>query len=332
MPSKSLIAIGLLCAARQVLAQRPPPSLGTAASFAVLGSTVTSSGPTVVTGNLGAKSISGFPSGVVLLGTTLRDIADPLRDAANAYEDLRGRTCEQPLQGDGLASHVYCSATPFTLQGTLTLDAHGDPNAVWIFQLGAGLTTAAGSAVRVINGGWEGNVFWQVGGQALLGEQSTLAGSIIASGGILMRDGASLSGRALVLNGAVTLSASYVSICCRSIAVINPAASTASVLQPFNVRFTQAGGSAPVAFTVAAGTLPPGLTLGTDGTLSGMTSQSGVFPLTVRATDGSHCAGSSAVYVLVVVGASTPAMSQSALLMLAIFLGGMGAAFSARAR
>src|SRR4051812_42316913 len=130
MPSKCLIAIGLLCAARPVLAQRPPPSLGTAASFAVLASTVTSSSQTVVTGNLGGKSIHGFPPGVVLLGTTLHDIADPLRDAAAAYEDLRTRTCDQTLQGDGLAPRVYCSTSPFTLQGTLTLDAHNDPNAV----------------------------------------------------------------------------------------------------------------------------------------------------------------------------------------------------------
>src|SRR5437660_9633139 len=111
MSSKCLIVIGLLCAARPVLAQRPPPSLGTAASFAVLASTVTSSDSTVVTGNLGGKSIHGFPPGVVLLGTTLHDIDDPLRDAAAAYNDLASRTCD-PLQGDGLAPRVYCSATP----------------------------------------------------------------------------------------------------------------------------------------------------------------------------------------------------------------------------
>src|SRR5438874_9633299 len=118
MSSKRLIVIGLLCAAQPVLAQRPPPSLGTAASFAVLASTVTSSGSTIVTGNVGGNSIHGFPPGVVLLGTTIHDIADPLRDAAAVYEDLRDRPCGQPLQGDGLAPHVYCSASLFTLEGT----------------------------------------------------------------------------------------------------------------------------------------------------------------------------------------------------------------------
>src|SRR4051812_32378600 len=133
MSSKSLIVIGLICAARPVLAERPPPSLGTAASFAVLASTVTNSDSTVVTGNLGGKSIHGFPPGVVLLGTTLHDIDDPLRDAAAAYNDLATRTCNGAVGGDNLPPGVYC-ATPFTSQNTLTLDANGDPNAVWIFR------------------------------------------------------------------------------------------------------------------------------------------------------------------------------------------------------
>src|SRR3954471_22291060 len=102
MPSKHLIAIGLLCAARPLLAQRPPPSLGTAASFAVLASTVTTSGPTVVTGNLGGHSIAGFPPGVVLLGTTIGGIAAPLHDSAAAYDDLAARPCDHLMQGDNL--------------------------------------------------------------------------------------------------------------------------------------------------------------------------------------------------------------------------------------
>jgi hypothetical protein len=283
-----------------LLAQRPPPSLGTAASFAVLASTVTSSGATVVTGNLGGKSIHGFPPGVVLLGTTLHDIADPLRDAAAAYEDLRTRTCEQTLQGDGLAPRVYCSATPFTLQGTLTLDAHNDPNAVWIFQLGGGLTTAPASAVRVINGGWEGNVFWQVNGQAAIGDGTAFIGNVLASKGITFNAGASLSGRALVLDGAATLTGNNVSLCCKPIEVFNPGNSTATANAAFSATFTQTGGTAPVTFALGSGTLPNGFSLSTDGTLFGSTTQLGAFAITVRATDATHCTGTSATYVLVV--------------------------------
>src|SRR3954452_4173320 len=248
MSSKSLIVIGLLCAARPVLAERLPPSLGTAASFAVLAPTVTSSGSTVVTGNVGGNTTHGFPPGVVILGTILHDINDPLRDAAAAYEDLRARTCDGSLQGDGLAPHVYCSATLFTLDGTLTLDAHGDPNAVWIFQMRAGFTAAPGSAVRVINGGWEGNVFWQVNGEAVLGDRTAFIGNVIASKGITFNAGASLSGRALVLDGTATLSGNNVSLCCKQIEVRNPANASATANTQFTAVFRQTGATAPFTF------------------------------------------------------------------------------------
>jgi len=290
---------GLICAARPAQAQRPP-SLGTAASFAVLASTVTSSGSTVVTGNLGGHSIAGFPPGEVLLGTKISGITAPLRDSAAAYDDLRTRSCVNQLEGDGLAPGVYCQALPFALQGTLTLDAKGDPNAVWIFQMGAGLTAASGSAVRVINGGWEGNAFWQVSGQAVLGQDTAFIGNVLASKGITLGARATLSGRALVLDGGVSLSGNNVSLCCKPIEVINPVTTTAGVLSPFNVRFTQTGGADPVTFTLGSGTLPAGLLLAANGTLSGAASQCGTFPITVRATDANHCAGVGATYTLTV--------------------------------
>src|SRR3954453_7854996 len=298
MSSKRLIVIGLLCAARPVLAERPPPSLGTAGGFAVLAPTVTSSGSTVVTGNLGGKSIHGFPPGVVLLGTTLHEISDPLRDAAAAYEDLRARTCDGSLQGDGLAPHVYCSATPFTLDGTLTLDAHGDPNAVWIFQRRAGFTAASRSAVRVINGGWEGNVFWQVNGEAVLGKGTAFIGNAIASKGTTFGDGASLSGRALVLDGAAALTSNSISLCCKQIEVRNPANTSATANTTFSETFTSS--VTDVTFALATGTLPTGLQLFPNGTLSGTPVEIGTFPITVRATDATNCSGTSATYVLTV--------------------------------
>jgi len=305
MPSKSLIAIGLLCAARQVLAQPPPPAFGPAASFAVLASTVTSSGLTVVTGNLGGNTITGFPPGTVMLGTTLRhgDIAEPLRDAAAVYEDLRTRTCDHALPSDDLVpKHVYCSsAAPFTVDGTLTLDAHGDANAFWIFQLGNGLTVAPKSAVRVINGGWEGNVFWQVNGQAVIGDGTAFIGNILASKGITFSPGASLSGRALVLGGAATLSGNNVSLCCKLIEVSNPANNTAVANVEFSATFAQTGATAPFTFALASGTLPVGLHLTESGTLFGTTLELGRFPITVRVTDATHCTGTSATYVLHVV-------------------------------
>jgi hypothetical protein len=300
MPSKSLITIGLLCTAGELLAQQLPPSLRTAASFAVLASTVTSSGATVVTGNLGGNAIHGFPPGHVLLGKTLSngDIATPSHDAAAVYDDLRLRPCEHSLEGDQLPQGVYCSADPFTLEGTLTLDANHDPNAFWILQLPTGLTTAPDSAVRVINGGWEGNVFWQIDGKAVLGDNTVFIGNVLASKGITMGAGATLSGRALVLNGAATLSGNNVSLCCHNIMVTSPIVTDATEAAAFSERFTQEGAITPVSFALGSGVLPRGLTLHTDGTLSGTPTETGTFTITVRATDATNCLGISSTYTL----------------------------------
>jgi hypothetical protein len=91
------------------------------------------------------------------------------------------------------------------LTGTVTLDAQGDPNAVFIFQIGSALTTASGSTVALINGANPCNVFWQIGSSATLGTGSTFAGNILALTSITVTTGVTLNGRALARNAAVTL-------------------------------------------------------------------------------------------------------------------------------
>jgi hypothetical protein len=91
------------------------------------------------------------------------------------------------------------------LTGALTLDAQGDPNAVFVFQAGSTLITAAASQVRLVNGAQACNVFWKVGSSATLGTSTVLAGNILALTSISMNDGVTLNGRALARNGAVTL-------------------------------------------------------------------------------------------------------------------------------
>jgi len=91
------------------------------------------------------------------------------------------------------------------LTGDLALDAMGDPNAVWVFQTGSTLTTASDSSVGMINGGQALNVFWQVGSSATLGSTTRFSGNIIADQSITLVTGAGLLGRALALNGGVTM-------------------------------------------------------------------------------------------------------------------------------
>lgn len=104
-----------------------------------------------------------------------------------------------------LTPGVYCFNTSAGMTGDLVLDALGNPNAIWIFQIGSTLTTATDSSVVLTNGGQGGNVYWQVGSSATIQTRTQFKGNILASGSITCNAGASLFGRALALNGGVTL-------------------------------------------------------------------------------------------------------------------------------
>src|SRR4029077_13531918 len=111
----------------------------------------------------------------------------------------------QDLGGKTLLPGVYCFSNSAQLTGTLTLDAQGDPNAVFLFKIGSTLTTASAASVLLINSASNCGVFWQVGTSATLGTGTALQGTIAALSSITLNTGASLNGRALARNGAVTL-------------------------------------------------------------------------------------------------------------------------------
>lgn len=215
----------LLSSACSLAAAQVAPSLGQADSFSVLGgSTVTSTGPTVVLGNLGlspGSAVVGFPPGIVTNGAI--HISDALAQGAQsdttaAYVSLAGQASNldltgQDLGGLTLTSGVYTFNSSAQLTGTLTLDAQGDPAAVFIFQIGSSLTTASAANVVVINDAGSCNVFWQVGSSATLGTGSKLVGNIIALSDITLTTGASVEGRVLARNGAVTLDSNTFTAC-----------------------------------------------------------------------------------------------------------------------
>jgi len=211
----------LLCGASPASAQTAP-SLGSAQSFAVLGgSTVTNTGPTVVTGDLGVSpgsAVIGFPPGLVLSGTIHAANAFALsaqNSVTTAYNSLASQACTQDLTGQNLGgltltAGVYCFSTSAQLTGTLTLNAQGNANAVFIFKIGSTLTTASGSSVLLINGGSPCNVFWQVGSSATLGTTTSFVGNILALASITLTTGARVTGRTLARTGAVTLDSNTV--------------------------------------------------------------------------------------------------------------------------
>jgi Ice-binding-like len=202
--------------------------LGSAQTFPVLGATtVTNTGPTVVTGDLGVSpgtAITGFPPGVVLGGAIhAADLvaAQAQGDAGMANARLRAMTCPpiNNLTGQVLGTDVltlppgvYCFNTSAQLTGTLSLTGAGP----WVFQIGSTLTTASNSVIVVADAGQNcsgSNVFWQVGSSATLGTGTRFAGNILALASITMTTGVSVSGSAIALTGAVTMDTNTVAIC-----------------------------------------------------------------------------------------------------------------------
>lgn len=194
-------------------------ALGAASTFSVLAATgVDNTDATTMTGDLGvspADAVSGFPPGIVGGMMHAGDSAAGLaRDALDtAYADAAGRAAHTSFDGvlGGRTFHigVHHTTAAMALTGTVTLDAEGDPDAIFIFQTDGALNTAANSQVVLANGAQASHVFWQVSGAAGTGASSTFAGTILASGAITLGAGCQLTGRALSL-GTVTLAGNVI--------------------------------------------------------------------------------------------------------------------------
>jgi hypothetical protein len=199
-------------------------NLGTANNFSVLaGSTITSTGATAINGgNVGVSpgsAITGFPPATVTPPyTTFSAGAVPAQaetDLTAAYNTAAGLAPTRVLTGTDLGGltltpGVYFFSSSAQLTGTLTLNDQGNPDAVFVFQIGSTLTTASASSVVTINAGGSStpgmSVFWQVGSSATLGTTTAFEGNILALASITADTGATdLDGRLLAINGAVTM-------------------------------------------------------------------------------------------------------------------------------
>ncbi len=268
----ALFTLALAPTTAQAIATEVP--LGTLQSVAVLGGqSVTNTGNSVINGDLGVSpgtSITGFPPGIVngAVNPTNAVAAQNQSDLTVAYNNAAGQPADATETGDlgglTLTPGVYNSPSSIGLTGTLTLNAQGNPDAVWIFQVGSTLTTASGSTVALINGASPCNVFWQIGSSATLGTQTNFTGTILALTSISANTGATIAGRALARNGSVTLDTNTIT---RPQCATTTTGTTGNTTATTGTTGTTTGSTGTTGTTTGA----TGTTTGTTGTTTGTT-------------------------------------------------------------
>jgi hypothetical protein len=305
----SIKKLGLLLGFALCLKAQLPVPLGTAGSFAVLaGAGVTNTGNTVVNGNLGTSptlAVVGFPPGIVINGsiyTGAGSLAGTAQgDLTAAYNNAAGRACPGPvllggadIGGRTFLPGVYCDSSSVGITGTVTLNGNGNPNAVFIFQIGSTLITAANNSnVNLIGGAQAANVFWQVGSSATLGTSTTFNGTILALHAITVNTGAVLNGRALARTDSVTLQGNAVTLPATpppgggagplSVTCSYPSGQVGVAYSSFLVA---TGGRPAYSYSIAGGSLPTGLTLNpSTGAITGTPTAAGTFSDTSRVAD-----------------------------------------------
>ena len=200
---------------------QPSINQGSTTNFAILaGSTITNTGSTTVSGDIGLHPGTSITNseGITLNGTIhlTDDVAKVAKeDLETVYNQINGllpvTTIASQLGGQTLLPGIYASDDgAFQITGTLTLNADGDPDAIFVFKTASTLITASNSNVSLINEAQHCNVFWKVGSSATFGTGSYFAGNVYASVSATANTGAEIEGKLLAMSGAVTLEANII--------------------------------------------------------------------------------------------------------------------------
>lgn len=170
---------------------------------------------TVLRGDVGAGgALTGFPPGIITgdVFTGSVDIAPMMTDLQAAYDNAAGRPAGTALPADfggsnfGPGVHTTAAAAGTAALGAFTIDAAGDPDAVFIFQVGGALALGANTTMTLINDAQAKNVFWQVVGAGSIGANTQFVGTLIAGTAVSAGAGSTVNGRLTSLTGAITMS------------------------------------------------------------------------------------------------------------------------------
>jgi len=292
--------------------------LGTATPYGVLaGSTVTNTGPTTITGDVGlspGSAITGFPPGIVngVFHAADAEAIQAKTDLTTAYNQAAGlvptTTGLGNLGGLSLVPGVY-AGNLLSITGTLTLE--GTAASIWVFQAANTLTTASSSNIIINGGATACNVFWQVGSSATFGTGSNFAGTVMAQTSITANTGATFAGRLLALTGATTLDTNVLTrpagCDVTSPTVTSSAPTGATVGTPYSFTVVATGTPTP-SYTVTSGALPAGLTLdAVTGVISGTPTTAGTATFTITAANGVSPAVDTVYSIVTAAAAAAPA-------------------------
>jgi hypothetical protein len=245
MSAMTLLVLGLTAGTASAFASPAPVNLGNASNFTVLGgTTVTNTGASVITGDLGVSpgtAITGFNlmantimgpgtvtagdgivNGTIYAGGPVAAAAH--NDAGTAYNNLSARVPNTTYPGvtqlNGMTFtpgvYKFAPSANLAVNGNLYLDFQGNSNAVFIFQTGSTLVTMAGSNVIALNNPGQtcigSNVYWAVGSSATI-DGAQFLGTVIATTAITMTSGANVSGRMLALGAQMTMINDTIATC-----------------------------------------------------------------------------------------------------------------------